>query len=524
MTAVVASDLPRGRRHKPGLKPMHGLKYVASVLMGVLLLGGCSLVPDYHRPPLPVPARYPQGVGYPNEQERADRAPSADIGWREFFVSDPVLRQLVELALENNRDLRTSTLNVIAARATYREQRGDLFPTLDGNAGFTMSRAPADIYGAGNPAMLGAASTTGIVTTNGSGLDTAGTTLKEWSLGVGVSSYEVDLFGRVRALASEAFQTALADEETRRSSQISLISQVADAYLTLIADRQALRVTEATLASQRHTYDLDVLTLQKGEGTAQSVVEQESSVRTAESSLAQYRRQVAQDENMLHLLLGTSPPPELQAELDAQVTLDGRKPFPQVSAGLPSDLILRRPDIRAAEHTLLAANADVGSTRANFFPTITLTASGGTASNELSNLFRAGQGNWSFSPSLSVPIFDAGVNAAKLDYSRTQKRIEIANYEKAIQTGFREVADALASQDTYRDEFEANRKLVAADQRDYDLSMMRFRAGIDTYTSALVAQRALFTAQLNLVAIQSSQLQSQVTLYQVLGGGWQPST
>ena len=500
--------------------PSPGRTYGTGLLMGVLLLGGCSLVPDYQRPALPVQTHYPEGVSYPDAQERATlkaRAPTADTGWREFFVSDPVLRQLVELALENNRDLRVSTLNVIAARATYREQRGDLFPTLDGTAGFTMSRAPADIYGAGNPATLGVAG----LNSGGGGLSTAGTTLKEWSLGLGVSSYEVDLFGRVRALTSEAFQTALADEETRRSSQISLISEVADAYLTLIADRQALKVTEATLASQRHTYDLDVLTLRKGEGTAQSVVEQESSVRTAESSLAQYHRQVAQDENALRLLLGASPSPELQAELDEQVTLDGREPFPQVSAGLPSDLILRRPDIRAAEHTLLAANADVGSARANFFPTITLTASGGTASNELSNLFRAGQSNWSFSPSLSVPIFDAGVNAAKLDYSRTQKRIQIANYEKAIQTGFREVADALVSQDTYRDELEANRRLVAADQRDYDLSMMRFQAGIDTYTSALVAQRALFSAQLTLVSIRSSQLQSQVTLYEALGGGWQ---
>ena len=500
------------------------------LLVGAVMLSGCSLVPDYHRPALPVPDRFPQGGPYPDARERAirkDNTPDANISWRAFFASDPVLRQLVGLALENNRDLRVSTLNVIAARATYREQRGDLFPTLDGTGSFTMSRTPTDVYAYGGStstaAALGAASTTGAATTSGTGLSTAGTTLKEWSLGFGVTSYEVDLFGRVRALTNQAFETALADEETRRSSEISLISQVADSYLTLIADRQALDVTRKTLDSQRHTYDLELLTLQKGSGTMQSVVEAESSVRTAESSLAQYRRQIAQDENALRLLLGASPSPKLQTQLDAQDSLQGRTPFPQVSSGLPSELILRRPDIRSAEHTLLAANASVGAARANFFPTITLTASGGTASNELSNLFRAGQGSWSFAPSLSVPIFDAGINAAKLDYARTQKRIEVANYDKAVQTAFREVSDALASQSTYRDELEANRLLVAADRRDYDLSMMRFRAGIDTYLSTLVSQRALFSAQLNLVSIQSAQLQSQITLYEALGGGWQPS-
>ncbi len=255
--------------------------------------------------------------------------------------------------------------------------------------------------------------------------------------------------------------------------------------------------------------------------TAPSLAEAESSVRTTEASLAQCRRKAAQDENALHLLLGASLPPALQAALDRQDSLEGRPPFPQAAAGLPSDLILRRPDIRSAGHTLLSANASIGAARANFFPQLTVTASGAAVGNDLSNLFRARQGNWSFAPSVSLPILDWGVADAKLDYARSQKRSEVASYGKAVQTGFREVCDALAAQSTYREQPDAERKLVAADQRNYDLSLTRFHAGTDTYVSTLVAQRSLFSAQLDLISNHSSQLKSQTTLFKVLGGGWQ---
>jgi multidrug efflux system outer membrane protein len=344
--------------------------------------------------------------------------------------------------------------------------------------------------------------------------------LNAYSLGLSTVSYELDLFGKIRSLSTEAKEKYFSLSETRQSTRISLVASVASAYLTLVADRDALRVSIQTAEAQQRSFDLTTLTLTQGAGTMLTVAQAETTLRTAQASVEQYTRQVAQDLDEIVLLAGATLPDGLQTRMMAQEGLATEAAFPSLPAGLPSDLLQRRPDIRAAEHTLLAANADIGAARAAFFPSVTLTGSGGTASGGLAKLFGAGTASWLFEPQFSVPIFDAGTNFANLDYDKIQKRIEIANYEKAIQSAFHDVSDALAGRATYTRELEAEAKLVDADQRFYNISKMRSDAGADTYLNVLVAQSSLFAAQINLVALHLAEQQNLVTLYKSLGGGW----
>ncbi len=464
-------------------------------------LAGCSLIPDYHRPALPVATQWPSG---PAEEAanpgQGAAAPASELGWHDFFT-DPVSQELIALSLANNRDLRVAALNVVQAQAQYHSDRASLFPTIDATAGLQRSRTPANVEGLGQfvPSL----------------------NVRDYSLGLSSVSWELDFFGRIRSQAKDAEETYFSNAETRLSTQISLVAQVGSEYLTWLADRDALAVSEDTVKVQGDSLRLTQMRVARGTANAQDVAQAETTLRTAEANVAQYTRQVAQDMDELVLLVGVPLPDSLVARMNAEAGLGSAPAFPALPAGLPAELLERRPDIRAAEHTLLAANANIGAARAAFFPQITLTAQYGTASNNLQHLFSPGSSLWLFEPSVSLPIFDAGKNQANLDIAKVEERAEVANYEKAIQSAFHDVADALAGRTTYVNQVAAEQGLVDADTRYYNLADMRFRNGADNYLNVLVAQNSLLTARLTLISLKLAQLQNSVTLYKALGGGWQ---
>lgn len=467
----------------------------------VTALAGCSLAPTYERPEAPVSAAYPTGEAYTQtgQSQGAAQGPVADIGWRDFY-SDPLLQNLISMALTANRDLRVAALNVEEARAQYRIQRADLLPSVGVGGDGSVQRLPADLSSTGSSNIT-----------------------RSYQVG-GTASWELDLFGRIRSLSDQALETYLAQDETRIATQLSLISETATAYLTLRADQELLSLTQSTLTSQQDSYQLTKQSYDAGVATELDLSQAEVSLRTAQRDLSTYTRLVAQARNALVLLVGQPLPDDVVAQLDqAKILPDGVVPE-SLPAGLPSDLLARRPDIRAAEHQLKGANAYIGAARAAFFPTISLTGSAGTASSSLGGLFDAGSGAWSFAPSITMPIFAGGSLWAGLDVAKVRKNIQIATYEQTIQTAFREVADALAGQGTYRTQIVAQQQLVAAYQRAYDLSRQRFDQGVDDYLSVLDSQRSLFAAQQVLVETRLSRLSNLVTLYQVLGGGWTEKT
>ena len=462
---------------------------LVSIAVASLILSGCSLIPDYQQPPAPIASQWPQGQAYA-PSEAADIA-AAEQGWRQFF-RDPALQQLIERALLNNRDLRVAALNIEAYRAQYRIQRADLLPAVSADGSGSRQRLPADVGQTGSAGIS-----------------------SQYSATLGVSAYELDLFGRVRSLSQQALETYLSSEEARRSTQISLVASVANAYLTWQADQALLQLTEDTLSTYEESYQLTLRSSEIGVASALDLSQSRTSVEAARVKLAQYQRLVAQDRNGLTLLLGSGLPADLPASqpLDAEL-------LSQVPAGLPSDLLQRRPDILEAEHLLKAANANIGAARAAFFPRISLTANAGSLSPDLSGLFGGGSGTWLFQPQISLPIFNAGSLRASLDYSKIQKDIGVARYEKSIQTAFQEVADGLAARQTYQQQLQAQRDLVEANQDYYRLAERRYRIGIDSNLTFLDAQRSLFSAQQALISDRLAQLTSEVNLYKALGGGW----
>jgi multidrug efflux system outer membrane protein len=450
-------------------------------------LAGCSLMPTYQQPALSVPAAYPVAVPAP-----ADAAAAADIGWREFFA-DERLRQVVALALANNRDLRVAALNIEKARAQYRVQKADLYPSVNATGSQSATRTADGLRLPGNPEIS-----------------------RQYSAGVGVSAYEVDLFGRVRSLSAQALEQYLATEEARRSTHISLVAEVANAYLTFAADQERLALAHRTLASQSESYRLSQRSFEVGVMTALALRQAQTSVDSARVDVASYTAQVMQDRNALVLLVGSAVPDELMP-----ITLeDSLNALPELPSGLPSALLQRRPDILQAEHTLKAASANIGAARAAFYPRISLTASAGSSSADLSGLFKGGSGTWSFMPQISLPIFDGGANRANLDIATISRDINVAQYEKAIQTAFREVSDALAQRSTIDSQLEAQQSLVTATTESDELSRARFSRGIDSYLTVLDSQRSLYSAQQNLIGTRLSRVSNLVTLYKVLGGGW----
>ena len=448
-----------------------------------LALSGCmSLAPKYERPATPVAAVFPDSA--PSGASPATTAAANQIAWKQYF-GDARMNRLIDLSLANNRDLRVAILNIEQARAAYQIRRADTVPTVNVAAAGSRSPGPNDSI------------------------------VSAYQVGLGVSAFELDLFGRVRNLSDAALAQYLATEEARKSTQISLISSVANAYLALLADDELLELTRQTLAGREDSLRLTQLKFDNGVVSKLDLQQAVSLVETARVVLAQQLRQRAQDANLLVLLVG-QPLPE---SLPAARTL-AQTQLADLPAGLPSDLLAVRPDIRAAEQQLIAANANIGAARANFFPRISLTATAGTASNELSGLFKGGSFGWTFAPQAILPIFDYGRNQANLGSARAGRDIAVANYEKAIQVAFREVSDGLAGQATFADQLRSQQQVALAEADRFRLSDLRYRSGAASYLELLDAQRALFDAQRAAIQANLLRLQNQVTLYRVLGGGW----
>lgn len=472
-------------------------KYLSPIIaLLVLTLAGCTLMPKYHRPAAPIARTWPRVPGHRATPAKAATVPAADIGWREFF-RDPRLRQLIELALTNNLNLRIATLNVEQYRALYRVQRNQLIPTVDINANGSRQRIPYGFGGKGQ-----------------------GFTSSQFNVNLGVASYELDLFGKVRSLKRQALETYFATEEARKSAQIALVAQVAGAYLTERETREQLAVARRSLKAARKTYELTKRSFKAGVLSQLSVNSAETQVQAARTAVANYEQQLAQAQNNLVLLVGCPLPHNLPAPrpFNPQICLS------EIPAGLPSDLIARRPDILEAEHQLKAANANIGAARAAFFPSITLTGQAGTASSTLEGLFAPGSQAWSFSPQIVWPIFAAGTAWNELKATEAAKRIEVANYQKTIQTAFREVADDLAARTTVQMQLAANHAAFRAEQKNYRLAQASFRSGVDSALDVLSAQQTLDAARQNLILSQYSRLFSLINLYQDLGGGWTEHT
>ena len=458
-----------------------------SIIFTIIFLTGCTLAPKYKRPEAPIPSSWPSGPAY---KERLPSTLTAnELKWEEFFTDDR-LKEIIGMALHNNRDLRLATLNMERARAFYGIQRAELLPTLNVVASGSKERVPYDLSETGK-AM----------------------TRERYSVDLGILSWEIDFFGRIRSLTDRALEEYLATEEARRSAEISLLSAVANTYLALAADRETLKLSQSTLETQEAVYQLIKRRYEVGLASELDLRRTQTQVDTAKGDVARYTKLVAQGENALNLLVGSSVPNELSPR-----DLGGVSPLKEFSPGITSDVLLNRPDILAAEHQLKAVHANIGAARAAFFPRISLTTTLGTASSELSGLFKSGSGAWSFVPQILMPIFDARTWLA-LKAVKVEREIALVQYEKAIQTAFREVADALAEQGTIRDQIAAQESLVQALQETYRLSYLRYTKGIDSYLSVLDAHRSLYAAEQGLIALRLAEIANQVTLYKALGGG-----
>lgn len=472
--------------------PHFPLRALTCAAMASVVLAGCvNLAPAYEKPAAPVPQTLPSaGV---------EAATPLDVAWRDFFV-DPRLRGVVELALANNRDLRVAALNIERARAQYGIARAGLLPTVEAGAGGSRSRTPGSLSTSGEARYA-----------------------SQYTADLGLTSYELDLFGRVRNLSESALQSYFQTEETRHSTQISLVAAVATAWLQLAADEQRLQLARSTLDSQRKSFELIQRSHALGSQSGLALAQSQSTVDAARADAAAFDSQVEQARNALALLVGTTPPAELLPVPASSATATDTAAAAQLlvpPAGLSSDVLQQRPDVRAAEHALRASNADIGAARAAFFPRIALTASAGTASSNLSGLFTGGSKAWSFAPSISVPIFDGGANRANLRVAETQQKIQLATYEKTVQTAFREVADALAERRTLAERLDAQRSLLGANSRSFELSQSLLKSGASSYLDVLDAQRAYYAAQQTLIGLQLTEQTNRLTIYKALGGGW----
>lgn len=453
------------------------------------LLGGCTLMPKYEKPAAPVSDAWPNGSAQNSVTNSA-----SDIDWRDFF-DDPQLQNLIGIALENNRDLRIAVLRVEQARAQYRIERAGLYPGVQGDASMTRQKTSSTVF------------TDSTIN--------SGRTTTRYDLTVD-AAFELDLFGRVRSLKKEALERYFATDEARKSVQIALVSQVASEYLTLLQIQEANRIAQQTLEAVQSSYDLNKRSFQAGVASELDLQTAEAQVQTARVNVANYSQFLAESENALAFLIGQPIP----KNLPAGQPLRQQQLLADLPAGVPSEVLQRRPDILAAEHTLKAANANIGAARAAFFPRILLTGSAGTASANLSDLFTGPSAVWSFSPQIIVPIFDLGGTRGRLAVSKINKEVEIANYEKAIQTAFREVADALAVRSAIDEKLQAQERLLNAQQKRFDLTEARYRQGVDSYVNVLLAQQDLYAAQQNLLQFQAARLLNAVVLYRSLGGGW----
>jgi multidrug efflux system outer membrane protein len=454
-------------------------------LTALALLSACSLAPVYERPAAPVAAAWPQGAAGQPAPGAAGAVAAVDVAWREYFA-DERLREVIALALANNRDLRVSALNIEKARAQYGIERAAHIPSVSASGGQAAQHAN-------------------------------GVTGRQYSANINVA-YELDFFGKVRSLSEAALQQYLGTEEARRAQQIALVSEVAHAWLALQADRERLLLAADTLKSQQITYELSKRRFEAGATSGLDMHEAQTSVEAARNDRAVFMAQVAADENALALLVGAPVPAHLAAPLAPDV-LAAVATVRELPPGVPSEVLARRPDVLAAERTLQAANANIGAARAAFFPSISLTAAAGAASGDLSSLFKAGAGTWSFMPSVRLPVFDGGANRAALGVAQADRDIALARYEKAVQSAFREVADALAQRGTLDERLSSQAALVDAAQKSFRIHQARYSKGSESYLNALVSQRALYAAQQAMISARLAKASNQVALYKVLGGG-----
>jgi outer membrane protein, multidrug efflux system len=484
-------------------------KPLLSLVLLSTLLSGCSFIPDYLRPTAPVADSWPTADANLQTSESADVKQTAEMGWRDFFV-DEKLRQVIELALKNNRDLRVAALNIERARAQYQITSSTLFPTVNASSNATIQKRGENSSGNDN---LSNITNNGVIQQPD---NPSGGISRNYRAGMSFSNYELDFFGRIRSLKEQSLRLYLATEEARRSAHIALIAEVANAWLTLQADQERLRLAQETLKSQQSSYDLNKSRFDYGIATGLDLQQAQISVDTAKVDVARFTSLIQQDKNALVLLIGSPLP----AELHPASQLQAVSVMTELPAGVPSTVLQQRPDVVQAEYNLQAANANIGAARAAFFPTIALTASIGSASNELTNLFSAGTGFWNFVPQVVVPIFNAGRNKANLKSAKIDREITLNQYEKAIQVAFKEVADSLAIRQTLTEQFNAQNSLVNASSESYTLSEARYKTGIDSYLAVLDSQRTLYAAQQNLISVRLLAFSNQVTLYKVLGGGW----
>ncbi|MBU0993240.1 MAG: efflux transporter outer membrane subunit [Proteobacteria bacterium] len=464
------------------------------LLLALPLTGpGCSLAPEYKHPELPVADVWPEGEAYKNNNAGKDEKTAASIPWKAFFINDQ-LQNVLELALSNNRDLRAACLNIEKMQALYRIQRSEQMPGLNALASESAQRIPESLSSTGDSMIA-----------------------RQYNLNVGISSYELDFFGRIQSLKAKALEQFLATEQARVSTQISLVSEVAGTWLTLAADREKLKLANDTWQSQQASYDMIKQRFNVGASSELDLRQAQTRMEAARLDIARFTGKVAQDENALSLLLGCPVSKEFLPD-DLKIIDSENRTIRKLTPDMPSSILLNRPDVMAAENQLKAVNANIGAARAAFFPRITLTGTYGTASDELKTLFDDAPA-WSFMPQITIPIFNAGRNRANLKAAEIERDIAVANYEKTIQTAFREVADALAQSGTVDDQIEAQQALLEATDESYRLSDMRYKKGIDSYLTVLDAQRSLYSAQQAMIDARLLRLVNRVIMYRVLGGG-----
>ncbi len=473
---------------------MRGVKAVAALCLGLTLAGCIDLAPTYRRPASPVPQRFPTGPAYPP----APAAPTPIVGWREFFA-DPKLKTVIEEALANNRDLRVAVANIGAARAQYHVQRAALFPTVTANASATYGQEPESVISSGAVAPG----------------QSAEFNIRQYSLTAGVSAWQLDLFGKVRDLTRAAQEQYFATQQARDEAQLVLVDEVATDYLTLRADMAQRAIATDTQASATASLDLTRQRLNGGVASGLDVTQAETTAQQARFDVARLTTLVAQDRNALELVVGAPvADADLPADETGEVVVLDRLP-----AAVSSTVLLSRPDVLQAEDALRAANANIGAARANFFPQISLTGSGGLTSLALSTLFKGSSATWSFIPAVSQTLFDAGANRGNLAYAKAQRDVRVAQYDKAIQTAFREVADALAQRGTIEEQVAAQTGLSDSARQYLALAEARYQRGADTYLNVLIAQRTYYAARQTLVTAGLNKSLNLVTLYGVLGGG-----
>ncbi|WP_267379712.1 MULTISPECIES: efflux transporter outer membrane subunit [unclassified Sphingomonas] len=500
---------------------------LVAALAASTALAGCNLAPTYVRPAGGVPAALPQGGVYP--AAATDARDITRVGWRDFFI-DERLRQVIQRGLDNNRDLQVAAANVLQARAQYRVQRAELLPSVaaSGSATYTnnlfgASGATGGATGATGTTTTGSTTTGGTTTgtaatgtgTVGSAVGTGSTDLHYYSANVGVSAFELDLFGRVRNLSKAALEQYFATEEAQRSTRITLIAEIASAWLTIASDEDQLALSQQTLGTFKETLDLTTAQFRIGVASELESRQAETNYQAARNDIAVLRTQIARDRNALDLLVGTP----VETALLPPALGDMRPGIQVLPTDLSSTVLLRRPDVLQAEHQLIAQNANIGAARAAFFPTISLTATLGTISTALGGLFASGTRTYTASPSIALPLFDGGRNKGNLDYARASRDAAVATYQKTVQTAFREVADALAERGTIDEQIAAQSARANAAQVAARLSEARYRSGVDSFLTSLDAQRTAYAAQQQLVTTRLNRGSNLVELYRALGGG-----